>query len=48
MIRDTRSGRCVFLDPLELAALVWARHEELLMFLDPARFERLGSTPDED
>jgi hypothetical protein len=48
MIRDIRSGRCVFLDPLELAALVWTRHEDLLVFLDPARFERLGSTPDED
>lgn len=39
MIRDTQSGRCVFLDPLELAALAWMRHEELLPFLDPARFE---------
>jgi hypothetical protein len=48
MIRDTRNGRCVFLDPLELAALVWARHEDLLVFLDPARFERFGSTPDRD
>jgi hypothetical protein len=48
MVRDTRSGRCIFLDPLELAALVWARHEDLLVFLDSARFERLGSTSDED
>ena len=48
MIRDTRSGRCVFLDPLELAALVWARHEDLLVFLDPARLERFGSTPDRE
>ena len=35
MIRDTQSGRCVFLDPLELAALAWTRHEDLLPFLDP-------------
>ena len=28
MIRDTQSGRCVFLDPLELAALAWMRHED--------------------
>ena len=48
MIRDTRSGRCVFLDPLELAALVWVRHEDLLVFLDPARLERFGSTPDRE
>lgn len=39
MIRDARSGRCVFLDPLELAALAWARHEELAPFLDPSRME---------
>ncbi len=37
MIRDLRSGRCVFLDPLELAALAWTRHDDLLPFLDPGR-----------
>jgi hypothetical protein len=39
MIRDARNGQCVFLDPLELSALAWVRHEELLPFLDPARFD---------
>jgi hypothetical protein len=39
MIRDLHSGRCVFLDPLELASLAGARHEELLPFLDPGRFD---------
>jgi len=39
VIRDTRSGCCVFLDPLELAALASTRHEDLLPFLDPARSE---------
>jgi hypothetical protein len=39
MIRDTQSGRSVFLDPLELAALACARHEDLTPFLDPARLE---------
>jgi hypothetical protein len=39
MIRDLRSGQCVFLDPLELAALAWTRHEELLPFLDPGRLD---------
>jgi hypothetical protein len=42
MIRDTQSGNCVFLDPLELAALAATRHEDLLPFLDPVRFERRG------
>jgi hypothetical protein len=39
MIHDMQSGRCIFLDPLELAALAWMRHEDLLPFLDPARRE---------
>lgn len=43
MIRDTRSGQCIFLDPLELASLAWARHEELMPFLDPGRID--GSAP---
>ncbi|HKV53645.1 MAG TPA: hypothetical protein VJN94_03290 [Candidatus Binataceae bacterium] len=39
MIRDLRSGQEVYLDPLELAALAWTRHEELLPLLDPGRFD---------
>jgi len=39
MVRDLRSGRSTFLDPFELAALVWVRHEELMPFLDPARLD---------
>jgi hypothetical protein len=39
LIRDARSGRCILLDPLELTALTWARHEELRPFLDPARLD---------
>lgn len=40
MIRDLRGGGCsILLDPLELAALVWVRHEQLLPFLDPARLD---------
>jgi hypothetical protein len=42
MIRDARSGRSVFLDPLELAALAAARHEDLLPFLDLTRLEDAG------
>jgi hypothetical protein len=39
MVRDLASGRCVYLDPLELAALANIRHSELMIFLDPARLE---------
>lgn len=40
LIRDARSGQCIYLDPLELAALAWARHEDLMPLIDPSRFDR--------
>jgi hypothetical protein len=40
LVRDARSGRRILLDPLELTALAWTRHEELRPFLDPARLDR--------
>lgn len=40
MIRDARTGQSIYLDPLELAALAWARHEDLLPLIDPSRFDR--------
>jgi len=42
LIRDLRTGRVTLLDPLELAALTWVRHEELAPFLDPSRFTGPG------
>jgi hypothetical protein len=41
MIRDLQTGQEAYLDPLELAALAWIRHEELLPLLDPGRFDKL-------
>jgi hypothetical protein len=35
-IRDPSSGREICLDPLELQALAWARHESLAEMLRPA------------
>ena len=40
MIRDLHTGQEIYLDPLELAALTWTRHDELLPLLDPGRLER--------
>ena len=40
MIRESRTGQCIYLDPLELAALAWARHEDLLPPIDPSRHDR--------
>jgi hypothetical protein len=44
MIRDLQTGHEIYLDPLELAALAWTRHEELLPLIDPGRFEREDTT----
>jgi hypothetical protein len=40
MIRDLQTRQEIYLDPLELASLAWARHEELLPLLDPGRFDQ--------
>ena len=40
MIRDARSGKSIYLDPLELWALAWARHDDLLPLLDPSSLDR--------
>jgi hypothetical protein len=40
MIRDLQTSQEIYLDPLELAALAWTGHEELLPLLDPGRLER--------
>ena len=44
LIRDVRSGRCILLDPLELSALAWARHDDLLPLIDPSRLIALHET----
>jgi len=36
MIQDVESGDAIYLDPLELQALCWLRHEDLWPFLDPS------------
>lgn len=36
-IEDRRSGRAIYLDPLELASLTWLRHRDLGPFLDPSQ-----------
>lgn len=35
MIKDLKSGQTIFLDPLELEGLAWARHGDLAVLLDP-------------
>lgn len=40
LIRDLQTGQEISLDPLELAALTWSSHMELLPLLDPSRFEK--------
>ncbi len=42
LVRDARSGKTIYLDPLELWALAWARHDDLIVLLDPSRLDRLA------
>ena len=35
-LRDMRTGRTMYLDPLELEAISWMGHQELLSLLAPA------------
>ena len=35
-IRDSHTGKVVFLDPLELESLAWARHEDLAALVNPS------------
>ena len=35
MIKDLKSGVSIYLDPLELEGLAWARHGDLAPLLDP-------------
>ena len=37
LIRDLQTGQEIYLDPLEMAALAWTRHEDLSPLLDPGR-----------
>jgi hypothetical protein len=39
-IEDPSVGLAIYLDPLELQALAWARHEDLAQFTEPAFRER--------
>lgn len=41
---DRHSGHCSYLDPLELQALVHARHEDLAFLLDPGSTRWAGPT----
>jgi len=36
MIRDIRTGKTNYLDPLELEALAWVSHDQLEPFLNPS------------
>jgi hypothetical protein len=36
-IEDQRNRRVTYLDPLEVASLVWVSHDSLGPFLDPSR-----------
>ena len=45
MIKDLKSGQTIYLDPLELEGLAWARHGDLAALLDPGLTVARDSSP---
>lgn len=37
MLRDLRTGKISYFDPLELESLLWSTHKELKNLLDPSQ-----------
>lgn len=48
MLRDVRSGKTAYFDPLELESLVWCEHEQLSEILDPSRTRWPSEKPEDD
>ncbi len=47
VLRDLRTEKVAYFDPLELESLVWCNHEQLAEILDPARTRWPSDGPDE-
>ncbi|MFZ7942834.1 MULTISPECIES: hypothetical protein [Bacillaceae] len=49
MIKDIRTQRVIYLDPLELESLAWCEHKDLHPILDPSisRWKGIGHSTNE-
>jgi hypothetical protein len=48
MIKDIRTGKTSYFDPLELESLLWSTHKELTCLLDPSKTRWISETDDEE
>jgi hypothetical protein len=47
LIKDIRTGKISYFDPLELESLLWSTHKELTNLLDPSRTRWINEEDDE-
>ncbi|MEK3990248.1 MULTISPECIES: hypothetical protein [Robertmurraya] len=48
MIKDIRTGKISFFDPLELESLLWSTHKDLTNLLDPSKTRWINEIDDEE
>lgn len=47
LIKDIRTGKISYFDPLELESLLWSTHKELKSLLDPSNTRWINEEDDE-
>lgn len=40
LVRDVRTGKAIYLDPLELEGIAWADHDDLTPLIEPSVRQR--------
>jgi hypothetical protein len=46
LIKDIRTGKTSYLDPLELESLLWSTHKDLTTLLDPSQTRWIDEADD--
>jgi hypothetical protein len=46
LIKDMRTGKTSFFDPLELESLLWSTHKDLTTLLDPSQTRWINEADD--
>ncbi len=47
LLKDMRTGKTSFFDPLELESLLWSTHKDLTSLLDPSQTRWINEEDDE-
>ncbi|MEH7111724.1 hypothetical protein V7124_04990 [Neobacillus niacini] len=46
LLKDIRTGKVSYFDPLELESLLWATHKDLTILLDPSKTRWIDEADD--